>query len=148
VRLYRRILHATDLSRASAPAFARAVDLARRARAMLLVVHVLTPPSPFIAPEVSALTFEELDRRARRAAERQLARLGARARRAGVRARVRLVAGMPAEEIVRQARRARADLIVIGTHARTGLARAFLGSVAQRVLRLAPCPVLSVRGRR
>jgi len=49
------------------------------------------------------------------------------------------------EEIVREARRRRADLIVMGTHGRTGVARFFLGSVAARVLALARCPVLTVR---
>jgi nucleotide-binding universal stress UspA family protein len=58
------------------------------------------------------------------------------------------VEGVPAEVITRLARRSRADLIVIGTHGRTGLSRIFLGSVARRVLELAACPVLSVHGAR
>ena len=52
---------------------------------------------------------------------------------------------MPHEEIVSAAGRERADLIVIGTHGRGGLDRALLGSVADRVIRLAPCPVVTVR---
>jgi nucleotide-binding universal stress UspA family protein len=51
------------------------------------------------------------------------------------------------EQIVRSAKRQRADLIVMGTHGRTGVARFFLGSVAARVAATAPCPVLTVRGR-
>jgi len=54
--------------------------------------------------------------------------------------------GVPYERIVRAARSKRAGLIVIGTHGRTGLSRVFVGSVAERVVRLAPCPVLTVRG--
>ena len=53
--------------------------------------------------------------------------------------------GEPAEEIVRQATESKADLIVMGTHGRTGLARLLAGSVAETVLRTAPCPVLAVR---
>jgi len=51
------------------------------------------------------------------------------------------------EQIVRAARSKKADVIVLGTHGRTGLARLFLGSVASRVVTAAPCPVLTVRGR-
>jgi nucleotide-binding universal stress UspA family protein len=55
--------------------------------------------------------------------------------------------GIAHEQIARTARRQRADLIVMGTHGRTGVARFFLGSVAARVAATAPCPVLTVRGR-
>lgn len=56
-----------------------------------------------------------------------------------------VVDGVPDEEIVRLARQLKADLIVMGTHGRTGLAHMLLGSVAERVVRLAPVPVLTVR---
>ena len=58
---------------------------------------------------------------------------------------VEIAAGHPAETIVRVARERKADLIVMGTHGRTGLQHALLGSVAEKVVRLAPCPVLTVR---
>jgi nucleotide-binding universal stress UspA family protein len=58
-----------------------------------------------------------------------------------------LVNGSPSEQIARLARSKRADLIVIGTHGRTGLAKFFLGSVANRVVSTATCPVLTVRGK-
>ncbi len=54
---------------------------------------------------------------------------------------------MPFDAIARMAKRIGADLVVVGTHGRTGLARVALGSVAERVVALAPCPVLTVRGR-
>jgi nucleotide-binding universal stress UspA family protein len=90
----------------------------------------------------------ELEARARHAAERRLALAVDAARRSGLRAGGKLVEGAPAEAIVRLARRDRADLIVIGTHGRSGLGRLFMGSVAARVLQLARCPVLTVRKRR
>ena len=71
----------------------------------------------------------------------------ARARKAGEGAKTALIQGVAAERIVAAARRNRADLIVIGTHGRTGLARLMLGSVASRVVATAACPVLTVRGR-
>jgi nucleotide-binding universal stress UspA family protein len=57
----------------------------------------------------------------------------------------RMLVGDPAKEIVRLAREEDADLIVIGTHGRTGIARALLGSVAEVVVRRAPCPVLAYK---
>ena len=148
MRRFRRILHATDFSTASAPAFARALALARQERAELRLVHVMTPPAMFLEDSyLSARTFRELQSRARRAVEDRLARLLVRARRAGVRAGADVREGLPADEILRAARRRRADLIVVGTHGRSGFARAVLGSVAARVVTLARCPVLTVRGR-
>jgi nucleotide-binding universal stress UspA family protein len=142
----RRILHATDFSRASGPAFAKALELAKRARARLLLLHVLVPPSPFLGNALPP-SYLELEARARRSADRQLAAAVEKARRAGVRAEAKLIAGGPAEEILRRASLWHADLIVIGTHGRSGLGRAFMGSVAERVLQRSTHPVLTVRGR-
>jgi nucleotide-binding universal stress UspA family protein len=64
-----------------------------------------------------------------------------------VRATTLVLEGVAHEQIVRAARSKKADLIVIGTHGRTGLAKLFLGSVASRVVAAAHCPVLTVRGR-
>jgi nucleotide-binding universal stress UspA family protein len=80
-------------------------------------------------------------------AERQLGRLVANARKSGIRVKGLLLEGIPHDRIVRAARSTRADLVVLGTHGRTGLGRLFLGSVAARVVTLAPCPVLTVRGK-
>jgi nucleotide-binding universal stress UspA family protein len=144
---YRRILHATDFSTASGPALAEAVRLAREHSAELAILHVLVPPSPFVVDELPS-SYLELEASARREAERRLAAAVATASNAGVRAQPRLlVGGAPADEIVRAARRWPADLIVIGTHGRTGLGRLFMGSVAERVLQRAPCPVLTVHHR-
>jgi universal stress protein A len=142
----RRILHATDFSPACRPALASAVELAMQDRARLLLLHVLTPPSPFLGDSLPA-SYVELQAGARRDAERRLAAALVRAKKAGARVQATLVAGAPSEEIIRSARRWRADLIVIGTHGRTGIGRVFMGSVAERVLPRAPCPVLTVRRR-
>lgn len=148
MRLYHRILHPTDFSRASRPAFDRAVALAKQDRAELLLVHVMVPPAPFVGDGyVSPKTYEDLEAAARRSAESHMKAALARAKKAGVRATALLVEGMPFDQIVRIAKSKRADLIVIGTHGRTGFSRFFLGSVAERVVQLAPCPVLTVRSR-
>ena len=146
----RRILHPTDFSKASAPAFARALAEARQTRSELLVVHVLAPVIPaagasegYLSPSV----YEQMSKSARAWAQKQMDRLLAKAKAARVRARGMLLEGVAHEQIVRAAKRQRAALIVIGTHGRTGVARFFLGSVAARVAATAPCPVLTVRGR-
>jgi nucleotide-binding universal stress UspA family protein len=143
---FRRVLHPSDFSPASRPAFRIALNLARAARADLLVAHVL-PPLPLVPDAyVTPTTYQELMRGQRASAQGRLDRLVRQAKAAGVRAAGLLVeAGPPAERITRLARARRADLIVMGTHGRTGLARALLGSVAQRVVATAGCPVLTVR---
>lgn len=144
----RRIVYASDFSPASRRAFAVATEFAREHRAALTIVHVLMPLLPG-GPDVpvSAATLNEIERGTRLWAERQGQRLAAKARKAGVKAVATVEQGDPSAEILRVARRVRAGLIVIGTHGRTGLPRLVLGSVADRVVRTATCPVLTVRGR-
>jgi nucleotide-binding universal stress UspA family protein len=144
----RRILHPTDFSRASTPAFKRAVEMARANRAQLVVAHVLVASMPIMGDGyVSPQVYEDLDAAARAAAQKQLRKLMDRARQAGVRVKGLLLDGVPHERIARAARSQKADLVVIGTHGRTGFAKLFLGSVASRVLAVSPCPVLTVRGK-
>jgi universal stress protein A len=144
----RRILHPTDFSPAARPAFRQAVALARSHRAQLLVAHVLpllpVMPEPYVPPEI----WDQLDRSQRAPARRQLNRLVARAKASGVRARgILLDIGVTHERIVRLANARRVDMIVMGTHGRSGVARAILGSVASRVLAAARCPVMTVRAK-
>ena len=145
----RRILHPTDFSRASRAAFTKAVEMAKTNRAELLLVHVLGPPvMPMVGDGyVSPKVYEDIAATARSQAQTELNRLATRARKAGARMKTVLMEGVPHEQITRAARSKRVDLIVIGTHGRTGLAKFFLGSVAGRVVSIAPCPVLTVRGK-
>jgi nucleotide-binding universal stress UspA family protein len=143
--MIRRILHPSDFSRASAPAFATALRMAKANRAELRLVHVLDPVVPIGGDIVSPPTYERLRKSAHAYGRKRLARLVARARKAGVRATGILREGVAWSEILSATRRPRTDLIVMGTHGRTGLSRMLLGSVAGRVIRLSRCPVLSVR---
>ncbi|HEY7540983.1 MAG TPA: universal stress protein [Methylomirabilota bacterium] len=141
----RRIFHPTDFSAASRPAFKRAIALAKAERAQLVVAHVLPAiavvPDGYMSPE----TWNQLERGERMAAQRQLNKLLAEAKRAGVRARGALIdMGVTHERIVRFAQTHRIDLIVMGTHGRSGVVKAILGSVASRVLASARCPVMTV----
>ena len=144
----RRILHATDFSPASTPSLRWAIELARANRGQLLVLHVMTPPALAMPAEgyVSPALYESLESSARAQARKRLDAVVARARKAGARATGLLLEGVPHEVIARTARSRKADLLVIGTHGRSGLAKLFLGSVATRLVSMAPRPVLTVRG--
>ena len=144
----RRILHPSDFSSASRAAFVRAVADARTQRAELLIVHVLPAVMPLVGDGyVPPKTYDDMERSMRTYAQKQLDKLVAKAKAAGVRARGLLLEGTAADAIVRTARSKRADVILMGTHGRSGLARLFMGSVAERVIGTAPCPVLTVRGK-
>ena len=144
-----RILHPTDFSRASRAAYAKALQLAKKNRSELVIAHVLPAVVATVDGDgfMTAGLYAQLEAANRRHGKEQLDTLVARARKVGVRARGLLFEGLPHERIARAARAQRADMIVMGTHGRTGLARFVLGSVASRVVTNATCPVLTVRGR-
>jgi nucleotide-binding universal stress UspA family protein len=144
----RRILFASDFSKASGKAFTTALTMAKANRARLTIVHVIVPFMPIVPEQyINTDTWEQVDREARRWGQRQLVKLTGRAKKAGARAIGLLREGDPAQQIIGAARSTRADLLVVGTHGRTGLTRFFVGSVAARVVATAPCPVLTVRSK-
>ena len=137
---FQSILHPTDFSEPSEYAFRLACGLARDYGARLILLHVWSPPLvPFAvgpAPTVPE-QFSPAEVKA------ELARLNVPEPTLDVERR--LEQGDAAGEIVRVARETECDLIVIGTHGRTGLARLVMGGTAEEVLRKAPCPVLAVK---
>ena len=144
----RRILFASDFSKASGKAFTTAMTMAKANQATLTILHVIVPFVPIVPEQyINTVTWEQIDRQARRWSQRQLVKLVDRAKKAGIRAVGLLLEGDPAQQIVRAARSKRADLLVVGTHGRTGLTKLFVGSVAARVAATASCPVATVRGR-
>jgi nucleotide-binding universal stress UspA family protein len=134
------ILHPTDFSERARHAMHLACALARDHGAKLVLCHVKLPPA-VVYGEFGALPPEAPDslESLRRALDEV-----APAEPALVAERV-VVEGDPVAEIVRLARERGADLIVMGTHGRTGLGRLLMGSVAEQVLRKAPCPVLTLK---
>jgi nucleotide-binding universal stress UspA family protein len=144
--MFQRILMATDFSSGAEAARQVAMSLARAHGAELLLVHVYEDALRHTYVEGRTLTsLGELQASQREWAETELAARAAEARSAGVAARSVLLTGSAAEQIAEAARSHGADLLVIGTQGRTGLDRLLLGSVAERVVRLAPCPVLTVK---
>lgn len=133
---FNNILCAVDFDRNSLLALRVASELTRSSKGALHIFHVVGIPS-------DASSFEKLEAIAKRKLER-LAR-----KRVGeaVRYRVHVTNGNPDVEIVLMATRSRANMIVMATHGWKGLRRLLLGSVAEGVMREAPCPVLTVRPR-
>lgn len=144
--VFKNILVPVDFSPYSARAVDTAVELAILFGARLHVVHVEQPVVPAPVPHVPPLIgLEAITEAARAACEKQLLDTAARIRTAGVSAvDTELLEGIAWRAIVDVAQRDGCDLIVMGTHGRSGFQRALLGSVAERVVRKAPCAVLTV----
>lgn len=142
---FRRILFATDLSTLAGSAQRYACDLAERFQAELHVLSVIQdvsyvtsdPNSPWIIP---ASTLAEIQHAVEDAVA-QIPPADWSATRSVVRT---VVSGVPFLEIIRYAAERQIDLIVIGTHGRTGLTHMLIGSTAEKVVRKSPCPVLVI----
>jgi nucleotide-binding universal stress UspA family protein len=140
---FKTILVATDFSQTSEYALEYARALATSFGSKLHVLHVV--PDPMIASawsEAYAYDLTALGERLRLDAERQLAEKALTIREVAV--TTEALVGRPAAIIVLTAAERGADLIVMGTHGRSGVTHFFMGSVAERVVRSAPCPVLTV----
>jgi nucleotide-binding universal stress UspA family protein len=142
--MFKKILVASDLTDASRRAVATALDLARAVGGQVTVLHILELPYEsrmWFLPgnaEMQAL-------RAAMATQEETARTKL-AEQVGAGADVIVAQGIPVDEIVAHATRLGVDLIVMGTHGRRGLQHAVMGSVAERVVRTASVPVMTIRG--
>jgi len=137
---FKTILFATDFSPASHVAFDVAAALARDYRARVIALHVIEPVrmgfsefASYVGPDEDTGQAMEMLRALKAPSPM-------------VTLEYRLLEGDPATVIAETAEEAGADLVVMGTHGRTGLSRLVMGSVAEEVLRRAPCPVLTIRG--
>jgi nucleotide-binding universal stress UspA family protein len=142
---FRRILVATDFAESAERAFEYAVDLAKIHGAELVLLHVYMDLPAY--PEVSAGQVATIYEEQRRWVDDALDRRARSARASGVLARALVRTGAPAPVIAETAADERVDLVVVGTHGRSGLDRLLVGSVAERVVRTAPCPVLVAKTR-
>jgi universal stress protein A len=141
-----RILCPTDFSEGSLQALSAATDIATKLGAELSVIHVLPilsalPNDPNFALEMhqrQSVLYEDMEKR--------LYEMTREPKEKGMQGRVFVEHGDAAGEIVRVAQEHRIDLIVIATFGKTGWRRLAFGSVTEKVVRLAPCPVLVVRG--
>jgi nucleotide-binding universal stress UspA family protein len=143
-RRFRKILVPMDFSPGANRALELASDLARQAGpAHLILVHAY-----FVPVEIEALAVigpEKLLEDIRARAADDLEKILVRLQDAGISAEYDAAPGSPEEVVLRLADDKEVDLIVMGTHGRTGLTHVLLGSVAERVVRAASCPVLTVK---
>ena len=140
----RHILLPTDFSEGSSEAFETALEMARDSGARMTLFHVHHVPTT-VYPDVIVPLSPELMHNMEHTADVVLERLRDRALSAGVATDCKTTYGATHVEICTAAEELGVDLIVIGTHGRGGLSHALLGSVAEKVVRKAPCPVLTVR---
>jgi nucleotide-binding universal stress UspA family protein len=141
--MIKNILCAVDRSPSSLQAFGYAIALARWQKARLSLLEVVEEaPSPGVtrAPKSDRVPAET-----RTTLERDLRRVLTARRASDVKVEIVMRKGKVVQEILAQAKASRSDLLVIGSHGRGGVQRLVLGSVAEKVLRLATCPVLTVR---
>lgn len=136
----RKLLIATDFSDGGDEALDRAVEIAKPSGAEIEILHVieLAEEFPFVTVSTDdyGVLYLSVDRQLTERANRIIA--------AGVPCTTKIIEGSAVADITKRARDIGADVIVVGTHGRTGLAHAMLGSVAERVVRRASCPVLTV----
>lgn len=147
---YRRILVAVDGSPAAARGLSEAIRLAKAQGAQLLVLHVVNEFYAYTDMEGAGLAAD-LPAMLRAGGKRILAKAEAAARKHNLRPKLLMretLGGPAADPILREAKRQRADLIVLGTHGRRGVRRLVMGSDAEQVVRAAPVPVLLVRASR
>ena len=141
----RHVLAPTDFSEFSLRAIEYAFAWAVKFRAKLLLLHVVELPAysmqPYTTADLIPALLEELEREA----TMQLAQLLPDPGAANIEVTRCVEVGVPYEKIIETAAHEQVDLIVMATHGRTGLSHFIMGSVAERVVHLAPCPVLTMR---
>ena len=141
----KHILVPTDFSEYADYALDYAIELAKALQACLTILYVYYLPSfalGEVSPAVLDDTLQAMETNARQQTQKALARV----LKAGLQGDSVIVEGTPFQAIIDTAQDKGTDLMVMGTHGRTGLTHALIGSVAEKVVRLAPCPVLVTRG--
>jgi nucleotide-binding universal stress UspA family protein len=144
----RKIVCPVDFSPCADHALAYAQDLAKQFDAELSVVHAYEDPTAYVTPvPMSGYVGPgaELLLELRKQLELRLEKCRAEVDKAGVKVRAELLEGTPYRVVLDWAKEYKPDMIVIGTHGHTGLTHALLGSVTERIVRMAECPVLTIR---
>jgi nucleotide-binding universal stress UspA family protein len=142
----KKILYPTDFSESSLEALKYALSFAKEYRAKLVILHVINEnifTESLNLPRV--VSIDTLEKEMVREAEKRMKSLLPAATRKTVERETVILKGAPFLEIIRFAREKDIDLIIIGTHGRSGFQQIIFGSTAEKVVRKAPCPVLSVK---
>jgi len=142
----KKVLFPTDFSEGALKALPYAVDLARHFSARLYLVHVVYDIATASGLYVPHVSINEMYKEIESGALKELEKFGYALRKDIKDVEYHVLRGVPYEEIIKFAADNAVDLIVIGTHGRRGIDRVLFGSTAERVVRYAKCPVLTVRG--
>lgn len=145
MRDFKNILFATDFSASSDYAFEYAHSLAKRCNSRLLILHVINEPVDLRGFYVPHISFDKLEEEIEEGAQKMMETF--------CRTHIKdydhyetfIVPGIPYDEIIRKAVEESADLIVLGTHGRTGLDHVLFGSTAEKVVRKSSIPVMTIR---
>lgn len=144
MRPFTEIVTAIDFSENSDHAFSYALTLARQFDAHLTILHVINEPVDLRGFYVPHISFEQLEKEIEESAQAMMEKFCQEKLAEFNNYSTSLVTGIPCDEIVKAAQACNASLIVVGTHGRTGLDHIIFGSTAERVVRTASCPVLTV----
>jgi nucleotide-binding universal stress UspA family protein len=150
VPTFSKIVAATDFSEDSSLALTYTQELAQKFSGEVVLLHVDQPLAPVmmtpeLGPAMDVGAMGRIAEEQRMLAQKELDKIAGKLREGGLKVKVLLKVGSPFLEILHTAQSENADLIVLGTHGRTGLAHVLMGSVAERVVQKAPCPVLTIR---
>jgi nucleotide-binding universal stress UspA family protein len=141
----KRILVPTDFSESARHALTYGVSFAREYGAELVLLHVVETLTVGYASDLFPVPMAEVFQEVSTYARNELSKLAEEARQKGVQVREVVVQGKPSAEIIRVASEETIDMIVLGTHGKGVLDKALFGSTTERVVRRAPCPVLTCR---
>ena len=142
---FKAILFATDFSESSDFSFGYALSMAKRYNARLYVVHVINEPVDLRGFYVPHISFEKLEEEIEEGAQKMMEKF--------CRTHIKdydnfesfIMPGIPYDEIIKKAEELSCDLIMMGTHGRTGLDHVLFGSTAEKVVRKSPVPVMTIR---
>jgi nucleotide-binding universal stress UspA family protein len=143
--MFKTILFATDFSESSEHAFKYALSLSRKFESRLAVIHVINEPVDLRGFYVPHISFDKLEEEIEQGAWKMMEKFCSSNADETIKWESFVVPGLPYEEIIKKAQEIGADLIVVGTHGRTGLDHVLFGSTAEKVVRKSPVPVMTIR---
>lgn len=143
--MFKTILFATDFSESSDHAFQYALSLARKFESRLGIIHVISEPVDLRGFYVPHISFDKLEEEIEQGALKMMEKFCRTHVQDYANVESFVVPGIPYDEIIKKAVEINADLIVVGTHGRTGLDHVLFGSTAEKVVRKSAVPVMTIR---
>lgn len=142
---FKTILFATDFSEGSDFAFRSALSLAKKFNSKIHVIHIINEPVDLRGFYVPHISFDKLEEEIEQGAEKLMEQFCRNHMKGFEEYESHVFPGIPYDEIIKRALEFNADLIVMGTHGRTGLDHVLFGSTAEKVVRKSPVPVMTIR---